>query len=259
MKTKFICACLYFAAFAVEAHTPYLVPTSFEPVFGDQVTLDASFAEKFFVPEAAFNDSEFFVIGPDGKSIEPDTSIELNTRVVLEHQLVEPGTYRFSTGVRYGAVFRIYEVDGERGSTRDPKEELPEGAVLLNHFQSVTQAQSYVSKEGPTETVFAPTGAGLEIVPLTHPNDLFAGDKFRFRVLFEGKAMSGFGAEFHLGTGQFDGGQKIEVITDENGEGAFVPSKQGVYLMHVRHRADAPEDAPAPRYSHTTTLSIEVY
>lgn len=260
MRLPFLIMSIIFLAQKTNAHTPYFVPHSFEPVFGGQVTLDASFAEKFFVPEAAFNNGAYFVISPDGSITEPDTKFELKTRVVVEHKLENQGTYRFATGVRHGAVFRTYELDGERRSIRGAEEPLPEGAVLIDHFQSITQAESYVSKDGPTTAALTPRNEGLEIVPITHPNDLFFEDEFHFQILFQGKAMTGLEVTFHYGKNQFsESGQEITVQTNNEGKAVFIPADQGVYLMNVRHRADAPDGAPAPRYSHTTTLSLEAY
>jgi len=45
----------------------------------------------------------------------------------------------------------------------------------------------FVSSGKPSDNVFKPTGAGLELVPITHPNDLFAGDTSNFRFLLDGK------------------------------------------------------------------------
>ncbi len=58
---------LAWAALATaSAHTPYLSPSNFAPQAGETVALDAAFAETFFVPEAAFDNSRFVITGPDG-------------------------------------------------------------------------------------------------------------------------------------------------------------------------------------------------
>lgn len=119
--------------FPVYAHTPYIAPASFEPLRAGWVTLDASFADAFFVPEVVFDNSEFAVLDPAGNSGKPNTLQLFKTRAVVEHQLSEKGSYRFSTGVRHGAVFRMYEIDGERKGTRDPNEVLPKGAPAPNY------------------------------------------------------------------------------------------------------------------------------
>ena len=73
----------------------YLKPLQFEPVRGGKVTLDASFAEQFFVPEAAITNASFEVVTPSGKQVSVEKVVDLSTRNVLEHTLEEEGTYQF--------------------------------------------------------------------------------------------------------------------------------------------------------------------
>lgn len=64
------------------AHTPYLVPNDFAPRAGQTVALDAAFAEAFFVPEVAFDDSQFAITRPDGNHARPDAVHVMKTRTV---------------------------------------------------------------------------------------------------------------------------------------------------------------------------------
>ena len=61
------CAIALSVSLSAAAHTPYLAPSDFAPRAGQTVALEASFAETFFVPEAAFDNSRFAVTGPDGR------------------------------------------------------------------------------------------------------------------------------------------------------------------------------------------------
>lgn len=252
-----LASCINSAAFA---HVAYLKPLQFEPVRGDKITLDASFAEQFFVPEAAVSNASFEVVTPSGKTAEVDEVVNLSTRNVMEHTLEEDGTYLFSTGQRMGAVFRIYMKDGERGSIRGNDQPLPEGAEITEHFQSVTFASTYVTKKGPTDTVLTPRNKGLEIVPVIHPNSVFSGESFDFDVLYNGKPVSEHEVAFYEGKDQFAEESDVEkVVTDEKGRASYTPKEQGVYLMQVRLRTDAPESAEVPTFSYTTTLSFEAF
>lgn len=240
------------------AHTPYLAPGSFEPVFGRMVTLDASFADKFFVPEAAFTGSEFQIVQPDGNVVSPESQSTLKTRVVLEHSLEDKGTYKFSTGRRFGKVFKIYELDGKRHVMEDPSKDYPEGAKELAFFQAVTRAETYVTKGAPSEGSIKAWGEGLEISPETHPNEIFAGEEFSFTVQFEGEPLAEQKLEIFAAEGEFSPKDAIATLTtDSAGAAAFSPEEAGVYLVRARHRAPAPNDAPAPVYSHTYTLVLE--
>ena len=39
----------------------------------------------------------------------------------------------------------------------------------------------------PTTTLFKTSGTGIELVPVTHPNDLVAGEEATFQFLLDGK------------------------------------------------------------------------
>jgi len=241
------------------AHTPYLAPLSFEPARGDRVSLDASFADKFFVPDVAFNNSIYHVVKPDGKRVSPDLKNQLHTRVVVEHTLSDEGTYRFSTGRRYGRIFKTYELDGERHAMPDHTQPIPDGARLLSFFQSLTMAETYVTKGAPNKSALAPYNEGLEFVAQSHPNELFAGESVSFQSLFAGAPLAGLQVSVYRAENQFTSEQAaIELTSDENGMFSFTPQHQGNYLVMARHRTDAPEGSPAPQISNTYTLVFEV-
>lgn len=240
------------------AHTPYLAPSSFDPVFGKMVTLDAAFAEKFFVPEAAFAGSDFKVINPNGVAVAPETLSTLKTRVVIEHSLEDKGTYKFSTGHRTGKIFRIYEKDGKRHVMEKPGDALPEGAKELSFFQAITLAETYVTKGAPDTGAIKAWGKGLEIKPETHPNEIYAGESFDFTVDFEGEAIADQQLDIFTAQGEFSPKDAIaKVTTDAAGAASFTPTDPGVYLVRARHRAPAPDGAAAPVYSYTYTLVLE--
>ncbi len=261
MTLKKILAAPLFAATitaAVSAHTPYLAPSSFSPVFGKMVTLDAAFAEKFFVPEAAFSGSDFKITNPNGTTVAPDSLSALKTRVVVEHALEDKGTYKFSTGHRVGKVFRIYEKDGKRHVMEKPEEALPEGAKELSFFQAITLAETYVTKGAPDNGAIRSWDKGLEIKPDTHPNEIYAGESFDFTVAFEGKPVAEQKLDVFTAQGEFSPKNAVaQITTDAKGVASFTPEKAGVYLVRTRHRAPAPEGAAAPVYSHTYTLVLE--
>ncbi len=261
VQGNFPAAVFWLAALASScslAHSPYLVPATFEPSRQGWVTLDASFADAFFVPEVVFDNSEFRIVNPQGQPERPAELHLLRTRAVLEHRLQEKGTYRFSTGVRHGAVFRAYEVAGERKATRDPDEVLPAGARLLDHFQSVTLAETYLTLGAPSPAALKPYGEGLEVVAATHPSDLYEGEAFRVQVLFDGKPLPA--QPVQVFSGQGGGGQQkpvLETRTDPRGF-ADLRLPRATYLLQTRHRHAAPQGAAAPSYSHTYTLVFEV-
>lgn len=261
MKSRFLLGSLLFACcLSAHAHTPYLAPGSFDPMNGDLVTLDASFGEAFFVPEVVFDNSQFVVVNPDGKSVPVDTVQRLKTRAVAEHRLAAgKGTYRFSTGPRLGAIFRTWELNGKQESSRDPAQPLPPGAKLLAHYQSLSLSETYITAGAPTQAALKPYGKGLELVPVTHPSDLYAGEKFDFSVLYDGKPLADQKVDIFLATGD-RGSEKpaATLTTDAQGKAAFALDKAGEYLALIRYRGKAPEGAAAPVYGYNYTLSFRV-
>lgn len=251
--------CGLLAAPFVSAHSPFLVPTSFTPAHEHWVSLDAGFAEVFFQSDVAFDKGNFQVLTPAGQWQAPGRYEQFKTRSLVEHQLVEKGTYRFTTGQRLGAVFRFYELDGARKATRDPKEVLPKGAKLLDHYQSLTLAETYVSSDKPTSAALKAYDKGLELVAINHPNDLYAGDALKLRVLLDGKPL--VAKDVSLFATQYgDDSEKptATLPTNAQGEVEFSALKQGVHVLHVRHTAPAPKTAEAPNYGYVYTLTFAV-
>ncbi len=243
---------------SAQAHTPYLAPTSFVVPKSGLVTLDASFADRFFVPEVAFDQSTFTLVDSSGATLLPQTRHNLKTRVVLEHTLPSKGTYRFSSGQRYGAVFKIYELNGERRSLRG-NEPLPEGATLVEHFQSITLAETYLTHTAPDSAALKPYNKGLELVAVTHPNDIYQGEAAKFTLLFNGKPLAGQTLDIFKADGSGDSHKpQVSLATDKQGSVEFTLQQPAVYLAQVRYRHPAPQGAAAPAYSYTYTLTFPV-
>lgn len=248
------------ASAIASAHTPYLAPNEFSPRPGATLALDASFAETFFVPDAAFDGSAFFVIGPDGKQRAIEDVRTLKRHTVAEFQLPNSaGTYRFSTGPRLGARFRTWEINGKRESSRDAGATIPAGAKIISDFQSLTQADTYVTAGSPNRTALAALGKGLELVAIDHPNDLYVGERFRFVVQHDGKPLANQPVEITEAVWQSDRKpQVIQLVTDAQGQATFDLKQAGAWIALTRYRTPAPAGAAAPEYSHSSTLTFRV-
>jgi uncharacterized GH25 family protein len=239
-----------------QAHVPYLAPESFEPIRG-WVSLEASFADKFFLPEAKFDQSEFKVVTPAGKLEQPAEQQAVRSRIVLEHQLTQDGSYRFSSGVREGAVFRSWLHDGKTINSRDPKQQPPAGVALTAHFQSITLAETYVSKGKPTAAALKPWGKGLELEFISHPNDLYINQPVQARLWFEGKPLANSKVQIHRAMGNAEPVTST-VTSTASGDISFEVTDAATYLLLARHRAAAPAGAKAPTYSYSYSAVVEI-
>lgn len=246
---------------AAAAHTPYLAPSDFAPRAGATIALDAAFAETFFVPEAAFDRSRFSVLAPDGGETAPDLVHRLKTRTVVEHTLPPDaaGTYRFSTGPRLGAVFRTWRLHGKQDSSRDPAVKIPAGAEVIANFQSLTLAETYVTVGAPDRGALRARGKGIELLPITHPNDLYVGETFEFAVHYDGRPLAGQKVQISEVVWTSDRKpQVVTVATDARGRARFTLARAGTWLALTRHRSKAPAGAAADEYSHGYTLTFHV-
>ncbi|MBV1910645.1 MAG: DUF4198 domain-containing protein [Kangiellaceae bacterium] len=258
LNRALIVASLVLVTNSIYAHTPYLTPSTFEASNRDRVTLDAAFAEKFFVPELAFNNSIYTVLTPNGKTINPDNIVKMNLRMVVEHELKDEGTYRFSTGKRLGRVFKVYEVDGKRKTLENPTDPVPKGGKLLSFFQSLTLAETYVSRDAPSNIALKARNNGLEYVSVSHPNELFVGETLSMISLFNGKPLADLTIDVFEANDQFsDEKATISLTSNAKGEFNFTPDNKGVYLLRSRFRSEAPKGSLAPEISNTYTLVIE--
>lgn len=243
------------AASAAFAHSPYLLPNFFDVMQRDHVSVQASFAEDFFVPDVVMKADDFHVVMPDGRR-EPLIPVYTRDVAVLDVGTTAPGTYRISSGIREGRVSKATVQDGQwqffEGS------EAPPAGARVYAIRSITTADAYVSRGSPTDAVLAPRGKGLEFQMLTHPNRLLGGGNARLRVLFEGRPLAG--QQVSLQRAANDYGRTppaLEILSDGNGELVLPLAEPGLYHAMTRHRFALP-GAEAKAESHTYAVTLEV-
>ena len=73
------------------------------------------------------------------------------------------------------------------GTAESFTKDVPAKAEGLKVSQTSNRMEVFVTSGAPSTEVLAPTGQGLELKPVTHPNDLFAGEAADFVFLLDGK------------------------------------------------------------------------
>jgi uncharacterized GH25 family protein len=238
------------------AHMPYVLPTIFELGKADHLTVESSFGEDAFVPEVGMRDAPFHLIGPDGKASPVGAVVYLRDLSVFEADIKTDGTYRVTTGQRFGRKGKMFR-EGDKwlmqGEGADPKPGLQEVDV-----QSATLAEAYVTRGQPTDGALKPSGKALEIQAVTHPNAITAGSDAVFILLYEGKPLAGTEITLFRSAGYYDG-RKIatQVKSDAAGRFTLKPQDAGTYLILVRHRGAAPAGSETPYRSYTYTLAFD--
>ena len=240
---------------AAQAHMPYLMPNYFDVTARDHVTVQASFTEDVFAPDVVMRSDAWFARGPAGST--PIAQVNyMRDLAAFEVALPAAGTYRISSGERLGRKSKMFRntagqwiMTGEGGDA---------GGAPLVDVQSVTIAEAYVTRQSPTRDVLAASGKGLDLVPITHPNEIFAMEPARFELQFEGKPLEGALVTVYRAAGVYDGGKvAAELTTDAAGRFSITPPDGGTYLALVRHRTEAPAGAETPYRSYSYALTFE--
>lgn len=234
------------------AYTSYLKPQTYWPEDND-VTVEGSYASQFFAPQIAVP-AEMTGLNPDGSNALFDQVAVEGTLTRLEADLPTGGTYRISTGEQLGNVTTLVGIDGTWRSL-PAGETAPEGAPTTT-LQTVTLADTYVTRGQATRTVVDQPHGSLAIRPLTHPNQVLAAQGLEVEVLFNGAPLANSAVVLY-GEGDPDTDLDRYAVTDANGRATFSFDAPGHYVVAARHRADMAPGSGAQVGSYTTTLTFE--
>ncbi|MBO9707890.1 MAG: DUF4198 domain-containing protein [Caulobacter sp.] len=176
---------------SASAHRAWMVPSA-TVLSGDGawVGVDAAISnELFYADHNAMRVEGVTVYAPDGSVEKIQNAATGKYRSTFDVQLSKPGTYKIATAT--SSVMASWTENGEvkrfRGSADDFAKQAPAGAADLKTIRGFNRNETFVTRDAPTDTVFKPTGKGLELVPVTHPNDLVAGEAATFKFLLDGK------------------------------------------------------------------------
>lgn len=242
------------AAPAAIAHRMWLLPSSTVVSGTDNwVTVDAAVSNELFY----FDHRPLGVIPtitqPDGSEGKAEHHNVGQFRATFDVHLTQQGTYRIAV-VNQG-VFGRYTLNGEtkmipRGTTKAQLASMiPAGATDVQTSEMLARNEIFVTQGAPTNTVFKPTGQGIELVPVTHPNDLVSNEPATFQFLMDGKPASGLYVTTILGNGRYRAAQKqLDLRTDAAGKVTIKWPDAGMYWINVTPNAPQPEgEGPRPQ------------
>jgi len=131
-------------------------------------------------------------------------------------------------------VMARWEEDGKpkrwRGSAAEMAANIPANAAKLEVQQVQRRVEAFVSVGKPS--ALTAVGKGLELVPLRHPNDLYAGEAAKFRFLLDGKPARDLEVEIIAGGTRYrDAPDAIVSKTDANGEVSVQWPAAGLYWL----------------------------
>jgi hypothetical protein len=255
-------------ACAAQAHRPWMIPnTTFVDTDKEAwVMIDGAISESLFESDfLPLRMDGMTVTDPDGVTAAAPAATVGKFRSSVDIRLPKNGTYRITLATT--SVMGSYKLNGEvkrfRATGQTAAREIPAGALDV-HRTTVHQRQDiFVTANKPNSGALKPTGAGLELVPVSHPNELRAGEKASFRFLLNGQPLPNFPFSLVPGGVKYRGTlNEVRLSTDAKGEASFTLPAPNMYWLSATYPANAPrgpgaEAQPdATRYSYAATLEI---
>lgn len=244
-----------------QAHRTWLLPSS-TVVEGKEpwVTVDAAVSENLFDFGAnALKLDGLAISGPDGSALVPDNVFTGRLRSSFDLKLPRPGTYKLSLVTEN--VMASYKQAGEakrwRGTVEAFTREIPSNAEELRSTRTHSRLETFITSGNPNNTALEPSGTGLEMVPITHPNELAVDAKASFRFLFDGKPAA------HLQFSVIPGGvryrgvlKEMRLVTDAEGRATITWPEAGMYWISASFPPPPPAGAPqAPQVERRATYA----
>lgn len=209
-----------FATGQLQAHGTWLLPSSTVLSAPQWITVDAAVSNDMFLfNHNALAIDNLQVTSPDGQPAATENALKGKLRSVIDVNLAQPGSYRLSL-VNQGANAR-YNLNGEarrwRGKASDIATGIPAEATDVEVTESLNRIETFATVGSPS--ALKPSGKGLELLPVTHPNDLVASEPATFRFLVDGKAAKALKVTLVPGNRRYrDQQEALELTTDKNGE-----------------------------------------
>jgi uncharacterized GH25 family protein len=202
------------------------------------------------------------VMAPDGSEVKPQNGAIGRYRTTFDVHLLQKGTYKLA--IANQGLFASWKENGEAkrwmGEPEAFAKQVPAQADELKVTQHNGRMEVFVTSGAPTETVLKPTGQGLELAPLTHPNDLFAGEAADFVMLLDGQPAADVEISVIPGGNRYrDDLGEINTRTDAKGKFSVTWPNAGMYWLEAELTTDKDVKAPATerRASYSATLEVQ--
>ena len=216
-----------------DAHRRWLLPSA-TVLAGEAgtVSVDAAASNELFgFDHRAMPLDSLVVTGPDGEAVEPDIIGSGAYRSVFDLPLKQQGTYRVAL--------------------------VSEGASDIRLSRNNTRTETFVTLGAPSEIAIQPTNRGLEMVAISHPNDIVAGEPAEMRFLIDGQPASGVEVEFVKGGTRYRDQAAIQMLTtDADGRMTLQAAEPGMYYLEASTTQTGVNGQPDRRSLYTAVLEF---
>ncbi len=283
MKTSLkwpVLAVLLCAPLTAEAHRVWMLPSA-TVLSGDDVwiTVDAAVSNDLFyfehfplqianlgstsaAPQGVRGRAgQLSVTAPDGSTIPHQNGSIGRYRSTFDVQLTQKGTYKIA--VLNSGVFASYKEGGQTkrwsGAAEDYAAAIPDNVEDLRSTYTQTRTEVFVTSGKPTTDTLKVTGSGLELSPVTHPNDLVAGTPATFKLMLDGKPAPDLQVTVIAGGNRYrDKLGEISLTTDQDGKFSVSWPTPGMYWMEAVVRDDKTpvKELKQRRAAYVATLEV---
>jgi len=223
---------------AAQAHEFWLLPSSTVLSSPGYITVDAAVSNDIFY----FNyrplgiRDNLDIVSPDGAKVEPESMVQGKLRTVFDANLQAAGTYRLA--IANSSLMASWKEGGETKRWRG--------------------AQAEMAANVPAKADELTIRESLELVPVTHPNDLYEDSPAVFTFAVDGKPAAGIEVEMiRAGTRYRDQLEKITLTTNADGQISHTWKHPGMYYLKagVTGKSATMENVER-RLSYVTTLEV---
>ncbi|MDX3900387.1 MAG: DUF4198 domain-containing protein [Sphingobium sp.] len=223
-----------------QAHRQWMMPSATTLSGTDSwVTVDAAISnDLFYFEHFPMRTESIKATAPDGSEVKIENAATGRYRSTFDVHLTKPGTYRIAS-VSSG-IMGSYMLNGKqerlpRGTTKETlAAAIPAGATDVRTSEMANRNEIFVTLGAPTTTIFKPTGVGIELVPVTHPNDLVAGEAASFQFLLDGKPAADLKVTVIPGGIRYrDALKQMDLVTDKAGKLTVTWPEPGMYWLNA--------------------------
>lgn len=219
-----------------QAHKAWLLPSQTVLSQKGFITVDAAVSnDLFYFNHNPLRIDDLTVTAPDGSKVKVQNEARGKYRTTFDLDLQQEGTYRIATGG--DTITARWEENGEgkrwRGAHAQLAANVPKDAHRLEVTHNQRRIETFVTVGKPSAKL-APSGQGLELVPVTHPNDLYAGETATFQLMLDGKPAAGVSIEIVPGGSRYrDSLDDIKVTSDAGGRFQVSWPAAGMYWLEA--------------------------
>lgn len=246
---------------SAQAHRAWLAPTSTVLSGTDAwVGFDAGMSNGVFIADhAAMNLDSLVITAPDGSTAQPENMMQARYRSTFDLHLTQPGTYKVANVM--GGVVVAYKQDGAtkrfRATEATMAASIPADATEVTFSRSDSRVETFVTLGAPTTTALAPTGQGIELVPVTHPNDLVAGEAATFKLIRDGQPAADMEVTVARGGTRYrDNPEEMTVRTGADGVFSVTWPEPGMYWINASVRTPAADGRPAASAQYNGVMEV---